>query len=92
MVRQVDDRRWKVIFISPNMILALFQKPLYEIFSYTIFKNLPEDYIIDQIDYDLQYQAFRFLIYSPEFEVVPEYMYPPRIDIEFKTLFLREEK
>lgn len=69
-----DERRFKLAYISGDMILALLAREIGKPITpeVTRIKGVPDNTLLMGVDYDIQYGAFVFLLGNLEFESLPE--------------------
>lgn len=94
MIRANNDRHWKIFWLAPSAIINMFglHDEKYEYINRHTLAGLPEDYVIDQVDYIVQEQAFRFLIYHPSFPLVPAGDMPKSIEIKVEVFVNKNVK
>lgn len=90
MIRQDDDRRYKMAFLNPYQIVNLFMdwSSPSSCFSQARLHGVPEDYVIDDIRYVETVAAFQILIYHPTFPLVKVGDLPPQIACTCEGFYL----
>lgn len=75
MLREDNDRHWKLVLISPQTIINLLlqNSQQTEYISYLRIVGVPNNYIVDDIRYDQHAQAFALTIYHPTFPIIAKY-------------------
>lgn len=88
------ERRFKIVSICPQEILKLFFnfKSEYEILSLPLFKNLPENYEIVNVHWNMQIYSIEFLIYHESFPLIPQGTIVPHLEPEYFSIIIEEWK
>lgn len=85
------ERRFKIMYIRTGFLSTFLNWRQGTAIQLPVFPQLPDDVEFTNITFDFARQAISVIMYSKEFEIVPDGFMPPVIDqpLEYQTIQLQ---